>query len=69
MASVSFWLLAHRRESFGKPLENIFMALREIAECYKDVQIVYPVHLNPNVQEPVGHLLRNIPNITLIPPL
>jgi UDP-N-acetylglucosamine 2-epimerase len=61
---------AHRRENFGKPLENICIALRKIAERYGDqVQIVYPVHLNPNVQEPVTRLLKGIDNITLLPPL
>lgn len=61
---------AHRRENFGQPLENICAALREIAMQYADeVQIVYPVHLNPNVQEPVYRLLGNVPNITLLPPL
>jgi len=61
---------AHRRENFGKPLENICIALRKIAERYGDqVQIVYPVHLNPNVQEPVNRLLKGIYNITLLPPL
>ena len=61
---------AHRRENFGRPLENICNALRKIAERYgNQVQIVYPVHLNPNVQEPVNRLLRGIENITLLPPL
>ncbi|HQE94022.1 MAG TPA: UDP-N-acetylglucosamine 2-epimerase (non-hydrolyzing) [Anaerolineae bacterium] len=61
---------AHRRENFGQPLENICAALREIAAQYADeVQIVYPVHLNPHVQEPVYRLLGNVPNITLLPPL
>ena len=61
---------AHRRENFGQPIENICLALREIAEGYRDaVQIVYPVHLNPNIQGPVYRLLGNTPNITLLPPL
>jgi UDP-N-acetylglucosamine 2-epimerase (non-hydrolysing) len=59
---------AHRRENFGKPLENICLALKELAAC-EDVEIVYPVHLNPNVQEPVNRILKNIPGITLLPPL
>lgn len=59
---------AHRRENFGQPLENICLALRQLAER-GDVQIVYPVHLNPNVQEPVNRLLRDVANITLLPPL
>ncbi|HEX7541152.1 MAG TPA: UDP-N-acetylglucosamine 2-epimerase (non-hydrolyzing), partial [Anaerolineales bacterium] len=61
---------AHRRENFGKPLEDICLALTEIAERYADrVRIIYPVHLNPNVQEPVYRLLSNVPNIVLLPPL
>jgi UDP-N-acetylglucosamine 2-epimerase (non-hydrolysing) len=61
---------AHRRENFGAPLENICAALREIAVRYRrEVHIVYPVHLNPNVQEPVYRLLGGVPNITLVPPL
>lgn len=61
---------AHRRENFGRPLENICQALKEIAARYDGiVQIVYPVHLNPNVQKPVHRLLGDVPNITLLPPL
>ena len=59
---------AHRRENFGEPLENICRALVEIANR-GDVEIVYPVHLNPNVQEPVNRLLHNVEHITLLPPL
>jgi len=61
---------AHRRENLGKPLENICQALRILAETYPErLQIIYPVHLNPNVQEPVHRLLGDVPNITLLPPL
>ncbi len=61
---------AHRRENFGQPLENICAALKNLAETYKDdIQIVYPVHLNPNVQDVVYTRLGNIPKITLLPPL
>lgn len=59
---------AHRRENFGKPLENICHALIELAKR-GDVEIVYPVHLNPNVQEPVNRLLKGVGHITLLPPL
>lgn len=62
-------ITAHRRENFGRPLENICLALRTLAETYGNaVQFVYPVHLNPNVQEPVKRLLGGIPNLTLLPP-
>jgi UDP-N-acetylglucosamine 2-epimerase (non-hydrolysing) len=61
---------AHRRENFGEPLENICAAIRELAEAYDGrVRLVYPVHLNPNVQEPVYRLLGGIPNVSLLPPL
>ncbi len=60
---------AHRRESFGKPLASICLALRDLADRNKDVQLVYPVHLNPNVQEPVLRLLSGHPRIHLIEPL
>lgn len=59
---------AHRRESFGQPLQNICRALRAIAER-NDVHIIYPVHPNPNVCAPVRDTLKNLPNISLIPPL
>ncbi|WP_089374202.1 non-hydrolyzing UDP-N-acetylglucosamine 2-epimerase [Methylobacillus rhizosphaerae] len=58
----------HRRENFGSGFEQICLALRDIA-ARGDVEIVYPVHLNPNVQEPVRRLLSDIPNIHLIEPL
>jgi UDP-N-acetylglucosamine 2-epimerase (non-hydrolysing) len=59
---------AHRRENFGQPIENICHALRELAGR-EDVEIVYPVHLNPNVQEPVNRILKDVSRITLLPPL
>jgi UDP-N-acetylglucosamine 2-epimerase (non-hydrolysing) len=59
---------AHRRENFGKPLENICYALKELA-AREDVEIVWPVHLNPHVQEPVSRILKGTPHITLLPPL
>ncbi len=57
----------HRRENFGDGFEQICTALRELAER-GDTQVVYPVHLNPNVQEPVKRLLADHPAISLIPP-
>jgi UDP-N-acetylglucosamine 2-epimerase (non-hydrolysing) len=61
---------AHRRENFGAPLENICLALRELAERYAgSVRIVYPVHRNPNVWGPVHDLLADAPHVTLRPPL
>lgn len=58
----------HRRENFGQGFLNICTALANIAKQYPDVQIVYPVHLNPNVQKPVNELLSGISNIHLIAP-
>lgn len=60
---------AHRRESFGKGFENICYALKEISEKYEGVEIIYPVHLNPNVREPVKRTLNKQKNIHLIEPL
>lgn len=63
-------ITAHRRENFGPPLENICRAILSLADHYgSDVQFVYPVHLNPNVQEPVCRLLGSVENITLLPPM
>ena len=59
----------HRRENHGQGFINICSALKEIAENNSDVQIIYPVHLNPNVQKPVYELLANIDNVKLIDPL
>jgi UDP-N-acetylglucosamine 2-epimerase (non-hydrolysing) len=59
---------AHRRENFGEPMEHICRALLDLAKR-GDVEIVYPVHLNPNVQEPVNRLLANKEHITLLSPL
>lgn len=57
---------AHRRENFGEPLEQICLALHDLAGTYQDdVQIVYPVHHNPNVQEPVRRMLGKVSGITL----
>jgi UDP-N-acetylglucosamine 2-epimerase (non-hydrolysing) len=61
---------AHRRENFGQPLVRICRALTEIAARYPfDVQVVYPVHPNPNVLGPVHEMLGHVPNITLTEPL
>lgn len=59
----------HRRENHGQGFLNICKALKKIAEENEDVQIIYPVHLNPNVQKPVYELLSNIDNVKLIDPL
>ncbi|MDI7275711.1 MAG: UDP-N-acetylglucosamine 2-epimerase (non-hydrolyzing) [Anaerolineae bacterium] len=61
---------AHRRENLGAPLESICLALRDLAARYDGrLRIIYPVHLNPNVWEPVHRLLGEAPNVTLLPPL
>jgi len=60
---------AHRRESFGPEFEAICHALRRIAQHNPEVRLVYPVHLNPNVQEPVHRILGNVERVHLIDPL
>ncbi len=61
---------AHRRENFGQPLENIIQALQQLAQHYGEkIHLIYPVHLNPNVQTPVYDQLGKIDNITLLPPM
>ena len=60
---------AHRRESFGGPFESICLALRDLADRNSTVQLIYPVHLNPNVQQPVRRYLSGHPRIRLIQPL
>ena len=59
----------HRRESFGEPFRELCLALRDIAEQHPDVTVVYPVHLNPNVQRPVREILGNVERVHLIEPL
>ncbi|KAF1055004.1 MAG: UDP-N-acetylglucosamine 2-epimerase [Stenotrophomonas maltophilia] len=61
-------ITGHRRENFGEGFQNICQALAELAQRYPDVQFVYPVHLNPQVQQSVYGLLSNTPNIHLIAP-
>jgi UDP-N-acetylglucosamine 2-epimerase len=60
---------AHRRESFGPPFRHICEAVRAVAERRRDVLVVYPVHLNPNVQAPVREILDGVPNVRLLAPL
>jgi UDP-N-acetylglucosamine 2-epimerase (non-hydrolysing) len=60
---------AHRRESWGKPFEGMMRALRHIARKHKDVVIVFPVHPNPNVREPVSRILKDEERIVLVDPL
>ena len=60
---------AHRRESFGAPLREAFTALRDIADTFDDVTIVYPVHPNPNVRGPADEVLGGHPRIRLTAPL
>ena len=59
----------HRRENYGEPMENIMLALRQIAEQNEDVELVYPVHLSPVVREAVDKYLRGAPRVHLIDPL
>jgi UDP-N-acetylglucosamine 2-epimerase (non-hydrolysing) len=59
----------HRRENFGQGFDNICRALKSLALKYPDLQIIYPVHLNPNVRTPVNEMLSSLTNIHLIEPL
>lgn len=59
----------HRRENFGEGFENICSALRDLAVANPETHFIYPVHLNPNVQEPVKRLLGEVSNVHLIQPL
>jgi UDP-N-acetylglucosamine 2-epimerase (non-hydrolysing) len=66
------WILvtAHRRENFGTPLERICAALGILARRFADqIHLIYPVHMNPNVEKPVRRMLGGVENISLLPPL
>lgn len=60
---------AHRRESFGEPFQRLIRAMARISESHPSADLVYPVHLNPNVDAPVRAALSNIPGVHLVPPL
>ncbi|MCX5778814.1 MAG: UDP-N-acetylglucosamine 2-epimerase (non-hydrolyzing) [Elusimicrobia bacterium] len=60
---------SHRRENFGAPMENVFHALNDAARVHPAMTIVYPVHLNPRVQEPAHRILGHTANIVLLPPV
>ncbi|MCM1264013.1 MAG: UDP-N-acetylglucosamine 2-epimerase (non-hydrolyzing) [Butyrivibrio sp.] len=60
---------AHRRENLGKPLQNICRAVKRLAECYDDIEVIYPVHLNPSVRETVFTILKGVDRINLIEPM
>lgn len=63
-------ITAHRRESFGEPLQAVFRAIRTLADRYRDsATFVYPVHLNPEVREPAHRVLGEVANVRLIEPL
>jgi UDP-N-acetylglucosamine 2-epimerase len=64
-------ITAHRRESFGEQFRQLCLAIRDLAEEFapQGIHFVYPVHLNPNVQKPVGEILSHVGNVTLMEPL
>lgn len=62
-------ITGHRRENFGVGIRQICEALKDLAHQFGDLQFVYPLHMNPNIREPVGNLLMDVPNIHLIEPL
>lgn len=61
-------ITGHRRENFGEGFEQICAAIKRLAEEFAEVEFVYPVHLNPNVQEPVRRILKGLANVRLIEP-
>lgn len=62
-------MTAHRRENLGQPLQNICNAVKELAMKYADLEFIYPVHLNPVVQETAHEILDDVKNVHLIPPI
>ncbi len=62
-------ITCHRRENFGKGITQICKAIGKLASKFKDIKFVYPVHLNPNIQNPVRNILKNTSNVFLIKPL
>ena len=62
-------LTAHRRENLGEPMRHMFRAIKRIVEEHEDVQVVYPVHMNPAVREVADEILGNDSRIHLIEPL
>ena len=62
-------LTCHRRENYGKPMENIFRAVAQLSDDFPDVRFVYPVHLSPVVREAAERLLGKVPGVLLIDPL
>ena len=62
-------ITGHRRESFGAGFERICQAIAQAAHKFPDVDFVYPLHLNPNVREPVNRILQGLDNVLLVEPL
>jgi UDP-N-acetylglucosamine 2-epimerase len=62
-------LTCHRRENYGEPMENIFRAVRSLALAHEDAEIIYPVHLSPQVRDTASKILGGVANIRLIEPL
>lgn len=62
-------MTCHRRENWGKPMEDIFQAVRELAEEKQEVEVIFPVHLNPNIRALANQILGDVDNIHLIEPL
>jgi UDP-N-acetylglucosamine 2-epimerase (non-hydrolysing) len=62
-------LTAHRRENFGEPMKEVFSACRQLVEQNPDVELIYPVHPNPNVRKAANEILANLPRVHLIEPM
>ncbi len=69
MSKRIIFMTAHRRENLGAPLENICRAVQRLVRDFPDVEVVYPVHLNPAVRETVNSILGNVPRVHLVDPL
>ncbi len=62
-------ITGHRRENFGEPFRNVCLAIKKVVEAFPEVEVVFPVHLNPNVRKPVMEILRGNSRIHLMEPL
>lgn len=62
-------MTAHRRENLGKPLENICNAVKRLVEKYEDIEVIYPIHMNPTVRETVNSIIGNMDRVNIIEPI
>lgn len=62
-------LTAHRRENLGKPLENIFSAIRQVVEEFEDIKVIYPIHMNPVIRKAANRIFNDIDRVMIVEPL